>query len=112
MNTSILAKDLKYSQKQFSKLDNKHKMMKKYNKENKFSPQPKALAASEHIEEQVSQLNSSLVEKEAEIFNLQNEKNLLEEKIEDIEQGEKSTKSDGKTYSPEMRMMVYDAIVG
>ena len=42
---------------------------------------------------------------------LQDDKLTLQGRVEELESGVELTKLNGKTYSPEMRMKVYDAIV-
>lgn len=55
------------------------------------------------FKERINSMNS-------EIHDLQVENLLLGEKIQDLESGKKLTKTDAKSYSNEMRLMVFDAI--
>ena len=51
------------------------------------------------------------MERDKIIVQLQDDKLTLQDRVEELESGVELTNLDGKTYSPEMRMKVYDAIV-
>ena len=45
------------------------------------------------------------------LHHIKNEKYILEEKVDDLTKGVLNTKSDLKTYSSDMRMMEFDALI-
>ena len=77
--------------------------MKKYHKNTKSSAVKRL--SDEHEVENI-EFRKMLEDKEKQIRELQNEKIALEEKVKEMEEQNKDTKADGKTYSSDMRMMV------
>ena len=64
-----------------------------------------------NMKKRISDQENKLDVKEKEILELQNEKLILQEKVNEMESEKQDTKCNRKTYAPIMRMMVYDAIV-
>ena len=87
----------------------KHQKLKNETKERHAS-----LSAASQADEDITRLTSELKEKDDIITNLENEKLMLEETVEQLntsmEQEKRGTR-DEKTYSLDIRMMVYDAVV-
>ena len=63
------------------------------------------------FENRISDLQHKLDVKEREVLELQSEKLILEEKVQELESEKQlQAKPGGKTYTPTMRTMVYNAI--
>ncbi len=62
------------------------------------------------VEQRCCELEERITSMDSEIHDLQVENLLLGEKIQDLESEKKLTKTDAKSYSNEMRLMVFDAI--
>ena len=100
-----LARDLKDARLKISSIEKRHRMMKKYHQEKKVSKN--FFRCEECVEWQLKFQEQSI-----EIVGLQTEKCLLAEQVQEMTQAHvKTTKADGKSYCPDIRMMVYDAIV-
>lgn len=66
--------------------------------------------SADDMEQRCCELEERINSMDYEIRNLQAENLLLGEKVQDLESEEKLTKNGAKTYSNEMRLMVFDAI--
>lgn len=105
LNSSDLADELRSAWGSVSTLKKKNKKM-KYHKEARrkaldfSSPSPTGESDEGMILDLVGKLHD-----------LENEKCILEEKVDDLMEGVLETKSDQKSYSADMRMMVFDALV-
>lgn len=66
--------------------------------------------AVDDVEQRCFELEEIINSMDSEIHDLQVENLLLGEKIQDLESEKKLTKTDAKSYSNEMRLMVFDAI--
>lgn len=88
-------------------------MKKKVQQMKKYHKLKKSLKFSEQdfSDDDVKVLEEKVIEKDNEITSLRNDKLKLEEKLEEAEGSVKHTKTDGKTYSSEMRLMVFDALI-
>ena len=95
---------LQTAKEQASALNKRNYMLKLYHRKKRQSSSLPVISCEQDLE-----LKCHL--KDMAIASLQEENVLLEEKIEDMEDMTKTTKSDGKGYNTSMRMMVYDAIV-
>ncbi|KAK2151199.1 hypothetical protein LSH36_372g01026 [Paralvinella palmiformis] len=99
--SSVLAKDLRVAKIKISCLEKKHLRLKTYHKMKKMG-----CLSSEANEGRILELERKLVQRDEEIFQLQDDKLTLEEKNKELESDIELTKSDGRTCSPEIRMKV------
>ncbi|CAM1319971.1 Uncharacterised protein r2_g2834 [Pycnogonum litorale] len=100
-----LAKQLAEAKEEITRWKRTHEKIKKRKKERH---------ASQTTDEAITSLTNELKEKEDIIRNLENEKLVLEETVEQLKtlmEQEKKSKKDEKTYSLDTRMMLYDAVV-
>ncbi|KAK6189078.1 hypothetical protein SNE40_005122 [Patella caerulea] len=100
LQTSDLALDLKSTKQELGSLQRKHQRAKRYHRSCKkklFSPGP-------------SSYESELAELQTEVCYLQSENLELEATVREMQENTVVTKTDKKTYSPQTRMMVFDAI--
>ena len=99
--SKVADKNLMLLQKRYNRFKNTHKAAKV------------ELSNSLSLQKKVKELEHKLSLKDKEILKLQNDNFILEEKVQEMvaESKKQETKEDGRTYSPEIRMMVFDAIV-
>lgn len=83
-------------------MEKKHNLMKQYYKEK--------MSLQTNYDERISYLERKLAEQEEEKGQLQIDKMILEKKVQEMEDVSKATKLDGKSYTADIRMMVFDAI--
>ncbi|KAK2151196.1 hypothetical protein LSH36_372g00016 [Paralvinella palmiformis] len=94
--SSVLAKDLRAANIKITSLEKKLKRYHKMKKLGGFSSETR----------RILKLETQLFEKDDEIFQLQDDKLTLEEKVKELASNIELTKPDGRTYSPENRMKV------
>ena len=95
--------ELEIAKKNLSASEKRHRELKKYHKDSKQTARKRL---SLEYEATKSELIEKIREKEETIVELENEKMELEEKVKEMESEKKDTKLDGKSYSPDMKMMV------
>lgn len=104
------SRKIKAAKKVISSLKRNNRRMKLYHKNVKKQLFSAAGCPSDSDSETV-ELERQVKDKDATIDVLEYDRVVLEEQIKEMETAVKSTKSDGKSYSPNTRMMVYEALV-
>ena len=105
---STVGQDLLNTKLALSSVEKKHKKLKRANKIKKAGLTKRL---SEEFEQTKSALKSQLAEKDEEICSLQHENLVLEEQVRGLQAQSKEVKADGKSFSSNMRMMVFDAVI-
>ena len=105
---STVGQDLLNTKSALSSVEKKHKKLKRANKIKKAGLTKRL---SEEFEQTKSALKSQLAEKDKEICSLQHENLVLEEQVRGLQAQSKEVKADGKSFSSNMRMMVFDAVI-
>lgn len=100
-----LAKELAKTKQQLKNVTRNHKRLKNANKTLSFC------ACASKVNAELLKAKEELKLKNAAIVELQNDKLCLEDIIKSLKFAESSLEKRGKTYSLEMRMFVYDAII-
>lgn len=106
VSQSPLTMELKSTQEKVKSLEKRNRRIKQYHKK-----KWKALVFSNDDDSRIDELERQVERKEEEINILENEKCSLEDKVEEMEDSVLVTKSDQKSCSSNMRLMVFDAII-
>ena len=106
LGSSVVRQELNDTKKALSAMKIKYKRLRTYRKLKKI-----VFATQTADDRREADLEREVVERDKVIVQLQDENLSLQDRVKELESGVELTKLDGKTYSPEMRMKAYDAIV-